>query len=100
MRALFFALAALSFFAAFSAYAEDKNSSIEEFQRGYGLDDTFELGYGLCMSACLGKQFIVPQCRCGCKHINGKLTSDNLCTQSCKCSGMPLDLCFPKCKRL
>ena len=98
MRALFFALAALSLFAVFSAYYQEMSNSIEEFPFGYGLDNAIGVPYAFCMDQCPKRHFSSKQCLCACKAIKGWNVTMADCHRACHCVDMSKAKCAGVCK--
>ena len=98
MRALLLALAALSFFAVFSAFTEDMSDSIEDLSSGYyGLDDPTETTSNRCLSGCAGKHYTSKQCHCACKNLNGQKITWTDCKRACDCLHMSNRTCAASC---
>ena len=90
MRALFFALAALSLFAVFSAYTEDVSDSIEDLSSGYyGLDDATVAIHADCLRLC-SLQFSKKKiCQCACKGLPRRFFNrQDMCLRGCGCKNL------------
>ena len=101
MRALLFALAALSFFAVFSAYYEDVSDSMEDLSLGYsGLDDATKPTQKSCVPLCTKKHFSSKQCRCACNAFSPAHPTRDGCYRAGHCLHIPKKIVDHQCKQL
>ena len=100
MRALFFALAALSLFAVMTAYTEDMSNSMEDLSWGYGLENATEAVYKDCMGMCTDIKLSASTCDCVCKKYKGKINIKSICKRGCSCVGLFEGLCDDACNHL
>ena len=99
MRGLFFALAALSLFAAFSAYAEDTMYDGEGIQYTNGIFTPYSF-YQRCLIYCGHGNSNTSGCKCLCSGLTVHSSRFDACLRGCHCDGTAPSVCEVNCKSI
>ena len=96
MRALLFALAALSLFAVMNAYTNDMINFIEEFPSEFEINNATALPDVMCLADCKRNWGPKP-CHCACKSLKWPNSYKGLCRAICPCEGISNPTCIHYC---
>ena len=96
MRALLFALAALSFFAAFSAYTDDLMYDEDAYSSYYRRASKPNK---LCLDRYCphGRSSNRSLCFCGCRRVTARTSLAAICMKRCSCLGRKNEKCRSEC---